>query len=146
MASNVVNLYLVELDCFIALLSALLSLWWSSILLNLLFVSWFVLLKLVLFFLHLMLVSFVPWFVLSKFVLLFWYDFKNGAFVLQGLIYGLRFLIIVDVWSHGAVLLIGLWVLFAWKILLNFICALCWVLLIKEVYFLIEMKAPRCTL
>jgi len=35
MASIVVNLYLVELDCFIALLSALLSLWWSIILLNL---------------------------------------------------------------------------------------------------------------
>jgi len=48
MASNVVNLYLVELDYFIALLSALLSLWWSSILLNLFFVSWFVLLKFVL--------------------------------------------------------------------------------------------------
>jgi len=69
MASNVVNLYLVELDCFIALLSALLSLWWSSI-------CWICFLFHGLccwslscgFFLHLTLVSFVPWFVLSKFV------------------------------------------------------------------------------
>jgi len=66
---------LVDLDCFITLLFALLSLWWSSILLNLFFVSWFVLLK---------------------FDLLFWFDFKNGSFVLLCLIYGLRFLIIVE--------------------------------------------------
>jgi len=93
------------------------------------------------FFLHLTLVSFVPWFVLSKFVLLFWFDFENEVFCFAVLVHGLRFLIIVENWSPGAVLLIGLWFLFAWKILLNFNCALCWVLLIKEVYFLIEMTA-----
>jgi len=66
---------------------------------------------------------------------------KMGSFVLLCLIYGSRFLIIVEVWSPGAVLLFGLWFLFAWRILLNFICALCWVLLIKEVYFLIDITA-----
>ena len=177
MASNVVNLIFVELDCFIALLFALLSLWWSSILLNLFFVSWFVLLK---------------------FVLLFWFDFENGSFVLLCLIYCLRFLIIVEIWSPGAVLpmclffsafdfgvfcsmvcvvevclVVFVW-LWKWGLLFccvwfmvcvflfcrsliswgcfaywfvisycveDFICALCWVLLIKEVYFLIEMTA-----
>jgi len=141
MASNVVNLYLVELDCFIALLSALL-LWWSSILLNLFLVSWFVLLKFVLCFFCIWL-----WCLLfhglccRRLSCCFGLTLKIGSFVLLCLIYDLRFLIIVEVWSPGAVLLIGLWFLFAWKILLYFICALCWVLLIKEVYFLIEMTA-----
>jgi len=143
MASHVVHIYLVELDCFIALLSALLSLWWSSILLNLFFVSWFVLLKFVLCFfciwlwcllfhnlccrslsccfgltLKMSLLFCCVWFIVCVFLLLWKFDLL-GVFVL----------------------LIGLWFLFAWKILLNFICALCWVLLIKEVYFLIEMTA-----
>jgi len=142
MGSIVVNLYLVELDCFIALLSALLSLWWSSILLNLFFVSWFVLLKFALCF-------FCIWIWCLLFHGLccrslsscFGLTLKMGSFVLLCFIYGLRFLIIVEFWSPGAVLLIGLWFLFAWKILLNFICALCWVLLIMEVDFLIEMTA-----
>jgi len=142
MASNVVNLYLVELDCFIALLSALLSLWWSSILLNLFFVSWFVLLKFVLCFFCIWL-----WCLLyhglccRSLSCCFGLTLKMGSFGLLCLIYGLRFLIIVEVWSPGAVLLISLWFLFVWKILLNFISALSWVLLIKEVYFLIEMTA-----
>ena len=136
------NLYSVELDCFIALLSALMSLWWSSILLNLFLVSWFVLLKFVLCFFWIWL-----WCLLfhglcfRSLSCCFGLTLEMGSFVLLCLIYGLRFLIFVEVWSSGAVLLIGLWFLFAWKILLNFFCALCWVLLIKDVYFLLEMTA-----
>jgi len=87
MASNVVHLYLVELDCFIALLSALLFLWWSSILLNLFFCFMVCVVEVCLLFF-----SAFDFGVVCCFAVLFhglccrslsccfWFDFENGVF------------------------------------------------------------------